>query len=62
MSSGPWGQVKAPDEAPRRFAHSTRFDIKLVFGVVSAAEADAMISGYVLRNDWSARDLKTWEY
>jgi fumarylacetoacetase len=29
---------------------------------VSTAEADAMIFGYVLLNDWSARDVQVWEY
>jgi fumarylacetoacetase len=67
----PWGQVKAADEALPRFARSARFDIELEFGaivgtpsrgMVSVAEADAMIFGYVLLNDWSARDIQTWEY
>ena len=31
-------------------------------GMVSVAEADAMIFGYVLLNDWSARDIQAWEY
>ena len=69
----PWGQVKdASDEAPR-FAPSARFDIELELGAivgqasnlgqpVSVAEADAMIFGYVLLNDWSARDIQAWEY
>jgi fumarylacetoacetase len=26
------------------------------------AEAEAMIFGYVLLNDWSARDIQAWEY
>ncbi|MFO1072403.1 MAG: fumarylacetoacetate hydrolase family protein [Geminicoccaceae bacterium] len=30
--------------------------------MVSVAEADEMIFGYVLLNDWSARDIQTWEY
>ena len=67
----PWGQVKAPDEALPRFARSARFDLELEFGavvgtpskgMVSVAEADDMIFGYVLLNDWSARDIQTWEY
>jgi fumarylacetoacetase len=67
----PWGQVKAPDEALPRFAPSARFDLELELGavvgtpsagMVSVAEADAMIFGYVLLNDWSARDIQTWEY
>lgn len=67
----PWGQVKAPDEALPRFVPAARFDLELEFGavlgtpskgMVSIAEADAMIFGYVLLNDWSARDIQTWEY
>lgn len=67
----PWGQVKGPDDALPRFAPSARFDIELELGAVvgtpssgmiSVAEADAMIFGYVLLNDWSARDIQTWEY
>lgn len=67
----PWGQVKGPDEALPRFAPSARFDLELELGavvgtpssgMVSVAEADAMIFGYVLLNDWSARDIQTWEY
>jgi fumarylacetoacetase len=67
----PWGQVKGPDEALPRFAPSARFDIELEMGavvgqpsegMVSVAEAEEMIFGYVLLNDWSARDIQAWEY
>lgn len=67
----PWGQVKAPDEALPRFAPARRFDLELEFGaivgtpskgMVSVGAADDMIFGYVLLNDWSARDIQTWEY
>lgn len=69
----PWGQLKAPDAEAPRFAPSERFDIELEIGAVvglpsepgrpvTVAEADAMIFGYVLLNDWSARDIQTWEY
>jgi len=67
----PWGQVKSPDDAVPRFAPSARFDIELEMGAVvgqpsdgpvTVAEADAMIFGYVLLNDWSARDIQAWEY
>jgi fumarylacetoacetase len=67
----PWGQVKGPDDAVPRFAPSARFDIELELGAivgvpsegpVTVAEADAMIFGYVLLNDWSARDIQAWEY
>jgi fumarylacetoacetase len=67
----PWGQVKGPDHAAPAFRPSARFDIELELGAVvgvpsegpvTVAEADAMIFGYVLLNDWSARDIQAWEY
>lgn len=69
----PWGQVKGPDHAVPSFQPSRRFDIELEMGAVvgqgsehgypvTVAEADAMIFGYVLLNDWSARDIQGWEY
>lgn len=69
----PWGQVKGPDHEVPSFQPSRRFDIELEMGAVvgqasdhgypvTVAEADAMIFGYVLLNDWSARDIQGWEY
>lgn len=69
----PWGQVKGPDHAVPAFQPSRRFDIELELGAVvgqssthgqpvTVAEAEAMIFGYVLLNDWSARDIQAWEY
>ena len=67
----PWGQVKGPDQPLPAFQPSRRFDFELELGavvgtasegMVSVAEADAMIFGYVLLNDWSARDIQAWEY
>ncbi len=69
----PWGQIKSPDHAAPAFQPSRRFDIELELGAVvglpsvhgqpvTVAEADAMIFGYVLLNDWSARDIQGWEY
>ena len=69
----PWGQLKGQNDAAPRFAPSRRFDFELEMGAVvgtpsrmgrpvSVAEADAMIFGYVLLNDWSARDIQAWEY
>ncbi len=67
----PWGQVKQAEEVSPRFAPSARFDFELELGavvgvpsegMVSVATADAMIFGYVLLNDWSARDIQAWEY
>jgi fumarylacetoacetase len=67
----PWGQLKGPDDAAPRWAPCARFDLELEMGAVvgqpstgpvTVAEADAMIFGYVLLNDWSARDIQAWEY
>ncbi|MGI9391224.1 MAG: fumarylacetoacetase, partial [Boseongicola sp.] len=67
----PWGQLKGPSDELPRFAPSGRFDLELEMGaivgqpssgMVSVAEADDMIFGYVLLNDWSARDIQAWEY
>lgn len=69
----PWGQVKGPDHEMPSFQPSRRFDIELEMGAVvgqssihgfpvTVAEADAMIFGYALLNDWSARDIQAWEY
>jgi fumarylacetoacetase len=69
----PCGQSKAPDADAPSFGPSKRLDIELEMGAVvgtgsemghpvTVAEADAMIFGYVLLNDWSARDIQPWEY
>lgn len=67
----PWGQLKGPEDDLPRFAPCKRFDLELEIGAivgqpsdrpVMVAEADAMIFGYVLLNDWSARDIQAWEY
>ncbi len=67
----PWGQLKPPDAEVPRFAPCRRFDFELEIGavvgvpsegMVSVARADEMIFGYVLLNDWSARDIQAWEY
>ncbi len=67
----PWGQIKGPNDAAPRFAPSQRFDIELEMGAIigtpsdgpiTVQEADDNIFGYVLLNDWSARDIQAWEY
>lgn len=69
----PWGQLKPPTAETPIFAPSKRFDIELEFGAiigqpskmgepVNVQEADDMIFGYVILNDWSARDIQAWEY
>lgn len=69
----PLGQTKAPDAEAPSFGPCKRLDIELEFGAVvgtssdmgtpiTTAQADKMIFGYVLLNDWSARDIQGWEY
>ncbi len=69
----PNGQLKGPDDAAPRFGPCRRLDIELEMGAivgtpnamgrpVTTAEAYDMIFGYVLLNDWSARDVQVWEY
>lgn len=69
----PCGQLKSPKHDLPIFAPSRRLDIELEMGIVvgkpsamgerlSVDEADAAIFGYVLLNDWSARDIQAWEY
>lgn len=66
----PWGQVKPPESTPL-WQPSERFDIELELGAIvgvasqqplSVARADSHIFGFVLLNDWSARDIQAWEY
>ena len=67
----PWGQLKSPDHDLPAFMPCRRFDLELEMGAivgqasegpVTVDEADDMIFGYVLLNDWSARDIQAWEY
>ena len=69
----PMGQMKGPQDEMPSFGPCKRLDIELEMGAVvgtpsemgkpvSVDEADDMIFGYVLLNDWSARDIQAWEY
>ncbi len=69
----PNGQLKAPDAETPSFGPCKRLDIELEIGAIvgtstemgqpiSVAQANEMIFGYVLLNDWSARDIQAWEY
>ncbi|MFT4707951.1 MAG: fumarylacetoacetase, partial [Ascidiaceihabitans sp.] len=69
----PNGQSKAPDADMPTFGPSKRLDIELEMGAIvgtycdhgtaiTVDQADKMIFGYVLLNDWSARDIQGWEY
>lgn len=67
----PWGQLKGPNDEVPRFGPCARFDIELEMGAIvgtpscgpiSVSQAYDNIFGYVLLNDWSARDIQAWEY
>jgi fumarylacetoacetase len=69
----PLGQIKPAGQDLPVFSASRRLDIELEMGAVvglptvmgepiTVAEAERRIFGYVLLNDWSARDIQAWEY
>lgn len=69
----PNGQTKAPDADKPTFGPSKRVDFELEMAFITGkenglgnavpvAEADDFIFGFVLFNDWSARDIQVWEY
>ena len=69
----PLGQLKGPDDPVPRLGPSQKLDIELELGAivgtgnpmgqpVTTAQAWEMIFGFVLLNDWSARDVQVWEY
>ena len=69
----PSGQRKAPDEAVPTFGPSRQldFELEMAFVVGTGSElgspvtidtAEEHIFGLCLFNDWSARDLQSWEY
>jgi len=72
----PWGQILTDPTADPKVPSlrpCQRLDIELELGAfickanepghpVPVNEAEQNIFGYVLMNDWSARDLQTWEY
>lgn len=69
----PNGQTKAPDADAPTFGPSRLLDFELEVAFITGretqlgesvltTEADDYIFGLVLLNDWSARDMQTWEY
>ncbi len=71
--SRPRGQLKPPNADAPSFGPCKRLDFELEMGVVvgqssamgemiDEARAEEMIFGFVLLNDWSARDIQQWEY
>ncbi|WP_128929049.1 fumarylacetoacetase [Bradyrhizobium guangxiense] len=69
----PRGQLKPANVEVPSFGPCKRLDFELEMGVVigqpspmggmlSESQAEEMIFGFVLLNDWSARDIQQWEY
>lgn len=69
----PKGQIKLPDSEQPVFSASRKMDFELEVAFItcgetklgqsiSTAEAENHIFGFVLFNDWSARDIQQWEY
>ena len=69
----PRGQFKLPDTPLPEFGPSGKLDFELEVAFVTscntaigrpviADKAEDCIAGFVLFNDWSARDIQSWEY
>ena len=69
----PQGQTKAPDAPLPTFGPSKRLDFELEMAFitcsdtalgaqVNTSQVEEHIFGFVLFNDWSARDIQVWEY
>jgi fumarylacetoacetase len=70
--SRPWGQIKSKEASSPRFAPTECLDFECEIGfyvgkgtqltqTISLEEASEHIFGLSLLNDWSARDMQTWE-
>ncbi len=69
----PKGQIKLPDAESPVFGPSRKLDFELELAFVTCGEtklgqtitttdAEHYVAGFVLFNDWSARDIQQWEY
>ena len=69
----PCGQTQPDEAAPPVFGPTRQLDIELELGVfvgpgnalgepIAVGDAREHVFGYVLVNDWSARDIQKWEY
>lgn len=69
----PKGQIKLPDSETPIFSPSRKLDFELEVAFITCGEtklgeaiavdkAEDYIAGFVLFNDWSARDIQQWEY
>jgi fumarylacetoacetase len=69
----PRGQRKAPTQSAPTYEPARNLDFELEIGVwvgpgnrpgrpIPIGSADAHVAGFCLLNDWSARDIQSWEY
>jgi fumarylacetoacetase len=69
----PWGQLKDPSRDAPEYAPCKRLDYEVELGFIvgegnalgsriNVADADQHLFGICLLNDWSARDIQSWEY
>ncbi len=69
----PCGQIRPEGSERPVFSACEKLDFELEMGAVvgtgneigqplSVEQAEKMVFGYVLLNDWSARDIQVWEY
>ncbi|MEX2233334.1 MAG: fumarylacetoacetase [Cyclobacteriaceae bacterium] len=69
----PQGQIKSPDKTLPEFSPTRKLDFELELAFVTCGEnklgksisgdkAEDYIAGFLLFNDWSARDIQQWEY
>src|SRR4029078_9146116 len=69
----PRGQLKPPTADVPSFGPCKRLDFELEMGVLvgqpsvmgerlTETQVEEMIFGFVILNDWSARDIQQWEY
>ena len=69
----PRGQLKPPNVEAPSFGPCKRLDFELEMGFIvgqgskmgemlTESQAEEMIFGFVILNDWSARDIQQWEY
>ncbi len=69
----PKGQIKSSEDEPPAFFPTRKLDFELEMAFITCSntilgkgipikEAEDHIIGFVLFNDWSARDIQQWEY
>jgi fumarylacetoacetase len=69
----PWGQLKSPEKQSPSFEPAKRMDYEVELGLyigkpsvqgspIHVSKASDHIFGFSLLNDWSARDIQSWEY